>query len=345
MSLMTKQHNSNYKHALLTPAQIDLFKQQGFIGPFEPFAESEVINSIADKLRVTICEQKPHPLYQRFSVRDYHLIDKDILNLICNDKIVIKLRQLLGDNLLIWRSKAFYKKPGEAALGWHQEWGLFNGEEIGNDKPSLLPNVDIHSQEIWNLTVWFALEDISAEQGPIRFAPSSHKKRYPIAMVPMTESEFWHDPFIDVTDVREIVKKANENSLVLDINTRDLFASVNTEHLTFDQARKMVYDKFSRYKAAATQEFDEAKYGVIDLPMKQGSYVIFTERCMHGSSANSSANDSRLAINFRAVTSDVLVYPSRLKGDYIDASNIDITPHQCVLISGKNLNKNNVVKS
>ena len=41
----------------------------------------------------------------------------------------------------------------------------------------------------------------------------------------------------------------------------------------------------------------------------------------------------RLGINCRVTTFDTLVYPDRLKGRFLDGSNLDISLHQCALLS------------
>ena len=68
---------------------------------------------------------------------------------------------------------------------------------------------------------------------------------------------------------------------------------------------------------------------------------VFTERTMHGSPANISSR-RRLAINGRITRADTIVYPGRLRENFIDGSNLDIRKHRCVLLSGQDHQKNNV---
>ncbi|WP_425667283.1 hypothetical protein ACPUEJ_22840 [Vibrio tubiashii] len=68
--------------------------------------------------------------------------------------------------------------------------------------------------------------------------------------------------------------------------------------------------------------------------MKKGEFVILSERTMHGSLPNTSAID-RFTINLRVTTIDTEIYPFRHLGDFIDGSNIDITAHSSLLLSGK----------
>lgn len=71
----------------------------------------------------------------------------------------------------------------------------------------------------------------------------------------------------------------------------------------------------------------------IPLSMKKGEFVIFYERTLHGSAANTSPK-SRPAINCRVTLGSTIVYPQRLKGKYIDGSNVDISKHACLKLSG-----------
>lgn len=316
--------------------------RDGFAGPFPRFADLAVLDQINIRLAKMIARHEGHPLYGRFSVRDWHFVDRDLLELFSHPAIVKRVASILGPDLLLWRTKIFQKRPGEGPLGWHQEWGAFNGEEIGNDRPSLAPP---DSKEPWNLTVWIALCDINAQMGPIRFARGSNKYRYPIEMVPMASSEFFHDPFLDVRQPQEIIRRARENSLILDVDTSSIFADYSSDDtaLTIDVVKQRIADFLNQQKGAMTLEFDEAKVEIVQLPMHKGEFVLFSERTMHGSSTNESLN-ARLAINGRYTMSTTLVYPQRLQGDFIDGSNIDIRNHFCCLVSGTNRNRSNVVR-
>jgi ectoine hydroxylase-related dioxygenase (phytanoyl-CoA dioxygenase family) len=316
----------------LAPEEVAQFNQDGFIGPFTGTAPAARIDAIARRLGEMIDEKQIHPHYGRFSVRDWHLLDDEILRLMTDPAIVGRLKSVLGKDLILWRSKVFDKQPGEGTLGWHQEWGAFNGEEIGNDVPGLQPAPDFQDR-YWNLTVWIALVDVDWAMGPIQFARGTNRRRFPVAMAPIAESEFWHNPFLNVDDPMTIVKRAKECSLILDIDTSHLFDGVDLERLTLQETRDHVMAAMSDKVGAITMDFDSLKEEIITLPMRKGQFVIFTERTMHGSPPNVSSH-RRLAINARVTHSSTIVYPGRLTGNYIDGSNLNISKHRCILISG-----------
>lgn len=325
------------QHAL-SPEELSSFERDGFVGPFEAFLTPSEVGELRDYFEEVVSTQADHPLYNRFSVRDYHLVNRRVYEMFTSRAIADRLVSLAGEDLVLWRSKLFYKRAGEGALGWHQDWGYFNGEEIGNDKPSLLPS---GTGRGWDLAIWMALDDITYDNGPLQFVRGSHRKRFPIKMVPMPQSAFFHNPFISVDDPALVVELAQRSRLVLDVDTSHLFDGVDTSTLTIEGAKNIVQAGLSRLKAAITLPFDYDPADVVTVLPKAGQFVIFTERTMHGSLPNTTAH-SRIAINARVTTTDTLIYPGRLRGDFVDGSNVDISRHRCVLLSGRDLNGQNL---
>lgn len=321
------------REGALTEQQLADFYRDGFAGPFDSPFEGEEVDRLHQILWQQIDNKPDHPLYGRFSVRDMHLVDTDVSKLVAHPEVSVKLQQILGENLTLWRSKLFHKRPGDAEIEWHQEWGAFNGEEIGNDKPSLKPSKDVGQDDYWNLTIWVALHDVPVELGAMQFIRGSYQHRYPIDMIPMVESAFWQDPFLDINDKEDLIEQCLSSKLILDIDSSKFLDEIDVATISFDDLKEHIYKCFADLKAAITLDFPIAEGDLITMPMKKGQYVIFPERTMHRSVANSS-DKHRLAINFRVTTSETLIYPSRLKGDMIDGSNIDISKHKNVLLTG-----------
>lgn len=331
--------SAQLKPSLSTP---EIFWRDGFVGPLALGVPRDLLDSVAARLDRMLDSHAEQPLYGRFSVRDWHLLDEDILALLSHPKIIEAVASVLGPDLLLWRSKIFLKRPGEASLGWHQEWGAFNGEEIGNDRPALHPSPEAKNS-IWNLTVWVALDDVTPDMGPVRFARGTHTHRFPIEMQPLVQSEFWHDPFLDTSSAQTLIERADANSLVLDIRTDHIFKNVDRERITLDEAKAMLINGLKNEVGAVTLDFDDTRQDVVDLPMDAGSFVMFSERTMHGSSENHTPR-RRLAINARYTRADTVVYPFREHSENIDGSNLDISQHECILVSGKALTPRNVIR-
>lgn len=334
----------------LTTTQVDAFQRDGFLGPLPAFLPEVELDEIRRELMEVNDQQRDQPLYDRFVVRDWHLCMPLLNKLFSHEAVYTAVQALLEDeNLLLWRSFLFAKKAGVGELGWHQEWGYFDGEEIGGDIPSLQPSerylAGNQAGRSWDLSVWFALTDVSPEQGPVRFARGSHKTRYPTELVPMTECEFFHQIATDLfmlEDPQEIVRRTRANRLLLEtVNTSQFFDGVDTTNLTAQQARDVVLHRMSQLKAVVTLPFEIAPGDSIEVPMKKGEFVIFYERTMHGSAANRSSTD-RIGVNCRITAADTLIYPQRLRGSFIDGSGLDISRHWNIPLCGSSRHEANV---
>ncbi|HEY0639346.1 MAG TPA: phytanoyl-CoA dioxygenase family protein [Pseudonocardiaceae bacterium] len=253
------------------------------------------------------------------------------------------MAQLLGDDLLLWRSKIFYKPPGADAIGWHQEWGKFDGEEIGNSTPSLRPAAYGDApDDIWDLTVWVALDDVTPDNGPLQFAAGTNRVKVPWSRVPMTQSAFYEEPFEGLT-AEQIVGRTRRSELVLDIETGDWLDGVDVAALDREALVALLRARFDELQAKYT-DFEPEPGTVVTMEMPRGSFVIFSERTMHGSPPNHS-DRRRMAVNCRIAKADTLVYPGRLTGDVIDGSNLDISKHENLLVSGRAVEPRNVIRA
>lgn len=308
----------------------DRLERDGFCGPLDAGASREKCAQLARVISDKIENRSIHPLYGRFSVRDWHLINRDFLELMTGPNIQNAVSSVLGSRYKMWRSKIFLKLPGEGPLGWHQEWGAFNGEEIGNDRPALIPSPE-RQDSAWNVTVWMPLTDVTSDMGPIRFAKGSHKRRFPITMGPLAETEFYVDPFAEIKSKEALIERVKNDSLCLDIHTAHYFDEVTPQAMSFEQLREFVEAKLQNEQGAITLDFLEDEHEIVSMPMEAGQFVIFTERCMHGSSANVSPFP-RIGINARFTFDDTQIYPFRKSEEPIDGSNLDITLHRTVLM-------------
>lgn len=340
----------------------------GYLAPYTSVWKEDDLDSVRTKLLAHMKNiADKHPLYGRYSTRDWHLVYPEITRLVSHPKILGQLKSVMGENLILWRSVVFYKSPGCGPIGWHQEFGSFSGEDIGNNKVSLIPThlegidekqlsqylpdaLKIQKTEsapdqsdFWNMTVWIALTDVDEDMGPLHFISGSHKVRYPIRMEPITKSDFWQSPFANISSKSQLVTACRNSSLILDVDTSKLLDGIELQEFSFSDLKEFIMSKLDEFKGSTTIT-DEVKGGqVVSFPMRKGNYVIFSERTMHSSSANTSGKE-RLAINFRVTPSSTLVYPSRLRGDFIDGFNLDVTSHKCILLCGRNLNPNNRVE-
>lgn len=192
----------------LTEKDIKFFYENGYIGPFDlmPSDKAEQIKERLVKL-VTKTESKIYSysdndfefegknnqnlhsskdkkimnqneqfVYERLNTKDRHLEDSVLLNLFKHPAVTERCAQLLGPNLILWRSQFFQKSPFSGGTKWHQAstW-LFD-----NLQQSVVQPPDC--EELFELTCWIALTDATKENGCMKLVAGSHKEIYPLKL-------------------------------------------------------------------------------------------------------------------------------------------------------------------
>jgi chlorinating enzyme len=110
------------------------------------------------------------------NARDKHLEDATLLGLYTHPAIVERIAQLLGPDLLMWRSQFFPKYAGMGGTGWHQATSYLN-ETM---RVATLTPPDLN--ELFQLTAWIAVTDATIENGCMRFLPGTHRELMPMAV-------------------------------------------------------------------------------------------------------------------------------------------------------------------
>jgi non-haem Fe2+, alpha-ketoglutarate-dependent halogenase len=227
----------------LSQTELRTFYEQGFLGPFDAFTPAQMQDFKRDLLAI---EKMPSQTYGFETPRDRHFEMPRLWNYMRSPAITERLAQLLGPDLLCWRSQIFYKGPKSPAIQWHQA-STFMVEDYQD--PAIFP---ADRSEIFQLTAWVAVDESTTENGCLRFAVGTHNRIRPI---------------------------------------------------TFG-------GKEGFYDAAFSLDFDESQHRIVELPVKPGQFIIFTERCIHGSAANTT-DRHRIAFNLRAIPTNVAAYPNK----------------------------------
>ena len=227
----------------MSEKDIKQFYTQGFLGPFDAFSHDEMMDF---KREVLALENEKSKTYGWATPRDRHFESPRLWNYMKCPAITERCAQLLGPDLLVWRSQYFYKGPKSPAIQWHQA-STFMVEDYQD--PGIFPP---DRSEIFQLTVWVAIDDATPERGCLRFARGTHDK------------------------IRTIRFGGEEGF----------------------------------YKAAYTFDFDEKVEDCVELPVTAGQFIIFTERCIHGSGPNTT-DHHRLAFNMRVIPTHVPAYTNK----------------------------------
>jgi non-heme Fe2+,alpha-ketoglutarate-dependent halogenase len=227
----------------LSEKEIRTFYERGYLGPFDAFSHAEMMDFKKEVLRI---EKEKSKTYGWATPRDRHFESPRLWNYMKVPAITERCAQLLGPDLLVWRSQYFYKGPKAPAIQWHQA-STFMVEDYQD--PGIFPP---DRSQIFQITVWVAIDDAPSEKGCLRFAEGTHGT------------------------VRTI-KFGGEEGF---------------------------------YNAAYTLDFRESDQPCIEVPVKAGQFILFTERCIHGSGPNQT-DEHRLAFNMRVTPANVPAYTNK----------------------------------
>lgn len=161
----------------LTADQVQSFKDNGFIGPFDLYPEEEA-PLIWNQAMIEMATSKNKPHNSTVINYDRHLDCDTLSQHVGHPAIVHKLQSLMGDDVLLWKTNIFDKPPGSSGTGWHQVETHMVYESATVARPSLEyteENTAVASQE---LTVWTAFSPASTRHACLRFIRGSHKQWY-----------------------------------------------------------------------------------------------------------------------------------------------------------------------
>jgi non-heme Fe2+,alpha-ketoglutarate-dependent halogenase len=189
----------------LTEEQIRSFHENGFIGPFDLIPREEM-----EKLRQELVDsllQKESKVWS-YSAGDYefdttndngdsvskeyylklvnqlnrHLEEPKLAALFQHPAFTERCAQLLGPNILLWRTKFFGVKGHSKGTIIHQAstWLYENKQE------AVVTPQDV--EELYHLAGWIALTDATLENGCMLLYPGTHKEIYPIKLGALTRN-------------------------------------------------------------------------------------------------------------------------------------------------------------
>ncbi|MCY7341443.1 MAG: chlorinating enzyme [Pseudonocardia sp.] len=271
----------------LTSEEVQSFKDNGFVGPFDLYTPAEA-SHMWNKAMIEMALSRNKPHNSNIINYDRHLDCNTLSQHISHPEIVSKIRSLMGEDILCWKSNIFQKMPGDAGTGWHQVEKYIVGETTTASTPSLAFTQDRSDPEIvMDVSVWTAFSPARREQGCMRFLPGSQKK--------------W---FYD--EEKRLTKRPE----------------LKTDFFGYDYSELQVDPDWS-------PEQEE----IVEMEMEPGQFVLFVEKCVHGSLPNTS-QDTRLGYASRYVSPTVKVY------EHVDrlvefGDEISLDYHSCVLVSGE----------
>lgn len=190
----------------LTEEQIRSFHENGFLAPLKLCSREEMAELLRDIEREAM---GPSRAYGFPTGRDRHIDCPSVLRAATLPALHEQVAQLVGPDLLLWRTQILPKPPGAREIAWHQATTfVFSGRAM---LPVLEP-ADLG--ELFNVTAWIALEDVDTENGCMQFYRGS--QRLPVHEVRVGAGQsFGISSFqlicdIDESKVADIELKAGE---------------------------------------------------------------------------------------------------------------------------------------
>ena len=140
----------------LTEAQIDCYRENGFVTPFHALTTDEAA-AARTKLEAHEADMGSTlgPLHRSKS----HLLFTWVDEIMRHSPLLDAVEDLIGPNILCWNTIFWIKEPRtESYVGWHQDlqyWGLDNDELV---------------------SVWVALSPATEDSGCMSVIPGSHRE-------------------------------------------------------------------------------------------------------------------------------------------------------------------------
>ncbi|MFL6446832.1 MAG: phytanoyl-CoA dioxygenase family protein [Bryobacteraceae bacterium] len=142
--------------AALSPEQISAFNRNGYLAGIRIFDEREIAN-----IRHYFDELLARTLAaggDSYSISTAHLRYGRVYDILTHPRIVMRIKDLLGDNVIAWGSHFFCKMPGDGKrVSWHQDSSYW----------PLTPSMAV--------TAWLAIDDATVENACMRYIPGTHQ--------------------------------------------------------------------------------------------------------------------------------------------------------------------------
>ena len=139
----------------LTPEQITAFNRDGYLAGIRIFDEEEItgIRRYFDELLAKTLAAGG----DSYSISTAHLRYGRVYDILTHARMVSRIKDLIGENVIAWGSHFFCKMPGDGKrVSWHQDSSYW----------PLTPSMAV--------TAWLAIDDASIENACMRYIPGSH---------------------------------------------------------------------------------------------------------------------------------------------------------------------------
>ncbi|NEQ81911.1 MAG: hypothetical protein F6K26_17150 [Moorea sp. SIO2I5] len=194
----------------LSEGDIKFFYENGYLGPFDLMSSDEaeklrdyLVNSVVKLESKTLSlkagdyefdtenkinddifsenankptEEGKKYFVDRMNSFNRHLDEPKLIDLFKHPAIIERCAQIVGSDLILWRSRFFEIPPYTEGTKFHQAstWLYENQKESVANPPD--------PDELYQVTAWIALTDATIENGCMKLIPGSHKEIYPVLL-------------------------------------------------------------------------------------------------------------------------------------------------------------------
>ena len=165
----------------LTPIEKEFFIKNGYLGPIKLYDPEDARLILRDIRKKSYDKSKA--IFNNDVYYDRHFDISELTQHIGNPIIIEKLRGLMGNDILAWRSEYHAKFPGSSGTEWHQ----VKDYRFASGKPQLEPTC-LNTGMPHDLTVWTTFTEATKTNGCLKFMPGTQLKLYFDESKPLTNS-------------------------------------------------------------------------------------------------------------------------------------------------------------
>ena len=170
-----KRNGDSVPARSLSELELETFQREGLLTDFQLYS-TERAGAIRNALTEVLSLPSTAPGHQALAPEqqrrfDRHLDRRLIYELCTLPQIIRPISQILGDDVMLFRTQFFEKPPHGLEIPWHQEsyfWGVSGGF----------------------VTMWLAVDEVTSENGAMRVVTGSHTDMREHLPVP-PDSHYW----------------------------------------------------------------------------------------------------------------------------------------------------------
>ncbi|MFW6059842.1 MAG: phytanoyl-CoA dioxygenase family protein [Phycisphaeraceae bacterium] len=145
------------KPVSLTDDEVRRFHEQGYLGPYAAFTEQEMAELRPRVEQVLASDPPDHDT----RVHNRHLDTVLVHELATTPAVLERMKAVMGEDLLLWRTNFFVKEPGAKEIPWHQDMNYWPIE------PAVV------------ISAWMAIDPATKENSCPQLIPGTHRKVIP----------------------------------------------------------------------------------------------------------------------------------------------------------------------